>query len=56
MKNEDLKDQFYSESNIKAIKESIKQLEEGKVVKNLLKSQNKCQINNIMTNKGVTIV
>mgnify|MGYP001027760644 FL=1 len=37
MKNEDLKDQFYSESNIKAIKESIKQLEEGKVVKKSLK-------------------
>ena len=26
-------DPFYSENNIKAIKESIKQLEEGKVVK-----------------------
>lgn len=37
MKNEDLKDQFYSENNIKAIKESIKQLEEGKVVKKSLK-------------------
>ena len=30
-------DPFYSENNIKAIKESIKQLEEGKVVKKSLK-------------------
>lgn len=30
-------DPFYSEDNIKAIKESIKQLEEGKVVKKSLK-------------------
>ena len=29
-------DPFYSENNIKAIKESIKQLEEGKVVKKSL--------------------
>ena len=28
-------DPFYSENNIKAIKESIKQLEEGKVVKKM---------------------
>ena len=38
MKNEDLKDQFYSESNMKTIKESVKQLEEGKAVKSRLKS------------------
>ena len=37
IENEDSKEQFYSESNIKAIKESIKQLEEGKVVKKSLK-------------------
>lgn len=37
IKNEDSKEKFYSESNIKAIKESIKQLEEGKVVKKSLK-------------------
>lgn len=37
IKNEDSKDQFYSESNMNAIKESIKQLEEGKVVKKSLK-------------------
>lgn len=30
-------DPFYSENNMKAIKESIKQLEEGKVVKKSLK-------------------
>lgn len=30
-------DPFYSEDNMKAIKESIKQLEEGKVVKKSLK-------------------
>ena len=30
-------DPFYSKNNIKAIKESIKQLEEGKVVKKSLK-------------------
>lgn len=30
-------DSFYSENNMKAIKESIKQLEEGKVVKKSLK-------------------
>ena len=30
-------DPFYSENNIKAIKESIKQLEEGKVVKKSIK-------------------
>lgn len=30
-------DPFYAENNIKAIKESIKQLEEGKVVKKSLK-------------------
>ena len=30
-------DPFYSENNIKAIKESIKQLEEGKVVQKSLK-------------------
>ena len=33
IKNEDSKDQFYSESNMKTIKESVKQLEDGKVVK-----------------------
>lgn len=37
IENEDSKVKFYSESNIKAIKESIKQLEEGKVVKKSLK-------------------
>ena len=37
IENEDSKEKFYSESNIKAIKESIKQLEEGKVVKKSLK-------------------
>ncbi len=37
MKNEDLKDQFYSESNMNAIKESIKQLKEKKVVIKSLK-------------------
>ena len=37
IENEDTKEKFYSESNIKAIKESIKQLEEGKVVKKSLK-------------------
>ncbi len=37
IENEDSKEKFYSESNIKAIKESIKQLEEGKVVKKYLK-------------------
>ena len=37
IENEDSKEKFYSESNIKAIKESIKQLEEGKVVKRSLK-------------------
>ena len=40
IENEDSKEKVYAESNIKAIKESIKQ----------------CQINNIMTNKGITIV
>ncbi|CDA59202.1 toxin-antitoxin system protein [Clostridium sp. CAG:245] len=34
-------DPFYSENNIKAIKESIKQLEEGKVVKKSLKELEK---------------
>ena len=37
IENENSKEKFYSESNIKAIKESIKQLEEGKVVKKSLK-------------------
>ena len=37
IENEDSKEKFYSESNIKAIKESIKQIEEGKVVKKSLK-------------------
>ena len=37
IENEDSKEKFYSESNIKEIKESIKQLEEGKVVKKSLK-------------------
>ena len=37
IENEDSKEKFYSESNIKAIKESIKHLEEGKVVKKSLK-------------------
>lgn len=37
IENEDSKEKFYSESNIKAIKESIKQLEEGKGVKKSLK-------------------
>ena len=37
IENEDSKEKFYSESNIKPIKESIKQLEEGKVVKKSLK-------------------
>ncbi len=37
IKNEDSKDQFYSESNMKTIKESVKQLEDGKVVKKSLK-------------------
>ena len=37
IENEDSKEKFYSESNIKAIKESIKQLEEGKIVKKSLK-------------------
>lgn len=37
IENEDSKEKFYLESNIKAIKESIKQLEEGKVVKKSLK-------------------
>ena len=37
IKNEDLKEKFYSESNMKAIKESIKQLEEKKVVRKSLK-------------------
>lgn len=37
IENEDSKEKFYSESNIKAIKESIKQLEEEKVVKKSLK-------------------
>lgn len=37
IENEDSKEKFYSESNIKAIKESIKQLEEGKVVEKSLK-------------------
>lgn len=37
IENEDSKEKFYSESNIKAIKESIKQLEEGKLVKKSLK-------------------
>lgn len=37
IENEDSKEKFYSESNIKAIKESIKQLEKGKVVKKSLK-------------------
>ena len=37
IENEDSKEKFYSESNMKAIKESIKQLEEGKVVKKSLK-------------------
>lgn len=37
IENEDSKEKFYSESNIKAIKESIKQLEEGKVVKKSFK-------------------
>ena len=37
IENEDSKEKFYSESNIKAIKESIKQWEEGKVVKKSLK-------------------
>ena len=37
IENEDSKEKFYSESNIKAIKESIKQLEEGNVVKKSLK-------------------
>ena len=37
IENEDSKEKFYSESNIKAIKESIKQLEEGKVVIKSLK-------------------
>lgn len=37
IENEDSKEKFYSESNMKAIKESIKQLEDGKVVKKSLK-------------------
>lgn len=37
IKKEDSKDQFYSESNMKTIKESVKQLEEGKVVKKSFK-------------------
>lgn len=37
IENEDSKEKFYSEINMKAIKESIKQLEEGKVVKKSLK-------------------
>lgn len=37
IKNEDSKEKFYSESNMKAIKESVKQLEEEKVVKKSLK-------------------
>lgn len=37
IENEDSKEKFYSESNMKAIKESIKQLEEEKVVKKSLK-------------------
>ena len=37
IENEDSKEIFYSVSNIKGIKESIKQLEEGKVVKKSLK-------------------
>ena len=37
IKNEDSKDQFYSESNMKTIKESVKQLQEGKVVKKSFK-------------------
>lgn len=41
IENEDSKEKFYSESNIKAIKESIKQLEEGKVVKKSLKKLEK---------------
>ncbi len=41
IENEDLKEKFYSESNMKAIKESIKQLEEEKVVKKSLKELEK---------------
>lgn len=37
IENEDSKEKFYSESNMNAIKESIKQLEEEKVVKKSLK-------------------
>lgn len=37
IENEDSKEKFYSESNMKAIKESIEQLEEEKVVKKSLK-------------------
>ena len=41
IENEDSKEKFYSESNMKAIKESIKQLEEEKVVKKSLKELEK---------------
>lgn len=37
IENEDSKEKFYSESNMKAIKESIKQLKEKKVVRKSLK-------------------
>mgnify|MGYP000705358172 CR=1 FL=1 len=37
IENEDSKEKFYSESNMNAIKESIKQLKEKKVVRKSLK-------------------